>query len=150
MQQNRIAPTIIVAIISSMFVPAASAADTTMITTTNAFLTPFWFIALVISLSIGLLAFSFTRQPYVAFWMNLLSTFLAVYAAGASFITGEILPAVLTNTTTADITIPIIIYENIGILILSAGIAMFSFIMMIFSLFNSMRYTADQIDKKGP
>lgn len=131
----------------SGIVPAASAANTTIVTTTNAFLTPFWFIALVISLSIGLLAFSFTRQPYVAFWMNLLSTFLAVFAAGASFVTGETLPAVIVDT---EIIIPIVIYENIGILILAVGIAIFSFIMMFFSLFNSMRVTAAEVDSKGP
>jgi len=148
MQKTGIASTLIVATMISGIVPAASAANTTIVTTTNAFLTPFWFIALVLALSIGLIALSFTRQPYVAFWMNLLSTLLAVFAAGASFLTGETLPAV---TIDAEIIIPVIIYENLGILLLASTIAIFAFIMMVFSVFNSMRVTATtDIDNKGP
>lgn len=107
----------------------------------NSFYLPFWFVALMLAIAVILLAVSFFKRFYTAIMLDTLTFLIALYATGASFVTGDLIRV-------TDEVYTIVLYQSSGTVWFSAGLAILALIMLVINVFDYTTNEGKIMDKK--
>lgn len=139
---------------------------------------PLWVVVLFSLATIALLCFSMKLDTVKSIWANCLAFLTGVFAFCASFVTGTeqayILPATTTTeaiknfadtvqdewagaaytlttvdgTSTVDTVMQLVLYENIGLLLFTAAVCIFSLVMLVYSILQLLHEQAKDFDNE--